>query len=201
MKQSDTVKKLAMAGVLTAVAVVGSLLSFPIFGSKCAPVQHMVNILAAVVLGPGWGVGIAFCASLLRNLLGLGSLMAFPGSMIGALCCGLAYGIPKTVADLYRRGIRNRNPWRSGCLSGCKTDDGIKSGRFVCIHCAISCFHSSRKYPCIFSCNCAAERRRDQYVQTSGEKRNENEPIKIRKYVCKRDQVAKADCKCPLYYM
>ena len=53
MKQSDTVKKLAMAGVLTAVAVVGSLLSFPIFGSKCAPVQHMVNILAAVVLGPG----------------------------------------------------------------------------------------------------------------------------------------------------
>lgn len=36
MKQSDTVKKLAMAGVLTAVAVVGSLLSFPIFGSKCA---------------------------------------------------------------------------------------------------------------------------------------------------------------------
>ena len=86
MKQSDTVKKLAMAGVLTAVAVVGSLLSFPIFGSKCAPVQHMVNILAAVVLGPGWGVGIAFCASLLRNLLGMGSLMAFPGSMIGALC-------------------------------------------------------------------------------------------------------------------
>ena len=52
MKQRDTVKKLAMAGVLTAVAVVGSLLSFPIFGSKCAPVQHMVNILAAVVLGP-----------------------------------------------------------------------------------------------------------------------------------------------------
>ena len=43
------------------------------------------------MLGPGWGVGIAFCASLIRNLLGLGSLMAFPGSMIGALCCGLAY--------------------------------------------------------------------------------------------------------------
>ena len=101
MKQSDTVKKLAMAGVLTAVAVVGSLLSFPIFGSKCAPVQHMVNILAAVVLGPGWGVGIAFCASLLRNLLGLGSLMAFPGSMFGALICGLVYqktqNIPATL--------------------------------------------------------------------------------------------------------
>ena len=31
MKQSDTVKKLALAGVLTAVAVVGSFISFPIF--------------------------------------------------------------------------------------------------------------------------------------------------------------------------
>ena len=110
MKQSDTVKKLAMAGVLTAVAVVGSLLSFPIFGSKCAPVQHMVNILAAVVLGPGWGVGIAFCASLIRNLRGIGSLLAFPGSMFGALCCGLVFRLtgklaPTCAAEALGTGI------------------------------------------------------------------------------------------------
>ena len=97
MKEKDTVRKLALAGVLTALAVVGSLISFPVLGSKCAPVQHMVNILAAVILGPGWGVGIAFCASLLRNLLGLGSFMAFPGSMVGALCCGLVYMVCKKV--------------------------------------------------------------------------------------------------------
>ena len=89
MNETNKTKKLALAGVLTALAVVGSFLSVPVAGSKCAPVQHMVNILAAVTLGPGWGVGIAFCASLLRNILGLGSLMAFPGSMVGALCCGL----------------------------------------------------------------------------------------------------------------
>ena len=88
MKQNNTTKKLALAGVLTALAIVGSFISVPVAGSKCAPVQHMVNILAAVTLGPAWGVGIAFCASLLRNLLGLGSLMAFPGSMVG---CGLVY--------------------------------------------------------------------------------------------------------------
>ena len=91
MNETNKTKQLALAGVLTALAVVGSFLSFPVAGSKCAPVQHMVNILAAVTLGPGWGVGIAFCASLLRNLLGLGSLMAFPGSMVGALCFGLVY--------------------------------------------------------------------------------------------------------------
>lgn len=91
MNENDKTKKLALAGVLTALAVVGSFLSIPVAGSKCAPVQHMVNIFAAVSLGPGWGLAIAFCASLLRNLLGLGSLMAFPGSMLGALCCGLVY--------------------------------------------------------------------------------------------------------------
>ena len=89
--KSLSVKKLALAGMLCAVAVVGSLFSFPMFGSKCAPVQHMVNILCAVLLGPWYGVGVAFVASLLRNLLGLGSLMAFPGSMIGALLCGVMY--------------------------------------------------------------------------------------------------------------
>ena len=58
-------KKLCIAGVLVAVAVVGSLFSFPVFGSKCAPIQHMVNILCAVILGPWYGVGVAFCASLI----------------------------------------------------------------------------------------------------------------------------------------
>ena len=84
-------KKLAVAGVFCAVAVVGSLFSFPVFGSKCSPVQHMVNILCAVLLGPGYGVGAAFGAALIRNLLGLGTLMAFPGSIFGALVCGLVY--------------------------------------------------------------------------------------------------------------
>ncbi|MBP5433343.1 energy coupling factor transporter S component ThiW [Ruminococcus sp.] len=84
-------RKLSLAGLLCAVGVVGSFFSFPVFGSKCAPVQHIVNILCAVLLGPLYGVGVAFTTSLIRNLLGLGSLMAFPGSMFGALLCGIVY--------------------------------------------------------------------------------------------------------------
>ena len=57
----------------------------------------MVNILCAVLLGPFYGVTVAFAASLIRNLLGLGSLMAFPGSMFGALLCGLAYWKTKNI--------------------------------------------------------------------------------------------------------
>ncbi len=91
------IRKMTLAGVLCAVAVAGSLISFPVFGSKCAPVQHMVNIICAVLLGPGYGVGVAFLASLIRNLTGLGSLMAFPGSMFGALFCGLMYKYTKKI--------------------------------------------------------------------------------------------------------
>ena len=100
MKKTN-IKKLAIAGVFCAVAVVGSLFSFPVFGSKCSPVQHMVNIMCAVLLGPGYSFGAAFAAALIRNLLGLGSLMAFPGSMFGALVCGVVYmktrNIPGTL--------------------------------------------------------------------------------------------------------
>lgn len=104
------VKKLALAGMLCAVAVVGSLFQFPVFGSQCAPVQHMVNVISAVFLGPWWGVAMAFVSSLLRNILSLGSPMAFPGSMCGALLCGLVYwkskNLPATLcAEVFGTGV------------------------------------------------------------------------------------------------
>ena len=109
MKEKN-IRKLTIAGVLVAVAVVGSLFSIPVFGAKCSPVQHMVNVLGAVLLGPGYAVGMAFAAALIRNLLGLGSLLAFPGSMIGALLCGVAFwkskNLPLTlIAEVFGTGI------------------------------------------------------------------------------------------------
>ena len=109
--KNKSVQKLAIAGVFCALAVVGSMfLTFPVFGSKCAPVQHMVNILCAVFLGPWYGLATAFIASLLRNLLGWGSLLAFPGSMCGALLCGLVYwrtkNLPATLtAEVLGTGV------------------------------------------------------------------------------------------------
>ena len=110
MFEENRTKKLCVAGILCAVAVVGSMFSIPVFGSKCAPVQHMVNILCAVLLGPWYGVAVAFGASLIRNLMGLGSILAFPGSMFGALLCGIAYwktkNIPLTLfAEVFGTGI------------------------------------------------------------------------------------------------
>ena len=109
MKRNQ-IRKMTVAALFCAIAVVGSMFSFPVLGSKCAPVQHMVNILCAVLLGPWYGVAAAFAASLFRNLLGLGSLMAFPGSMLGALLCGLAFhftkNLPATlVAEVFGTGV------------------------------------------------------------------------------------------------
>lgn len=36
-------------------------------------------------------LGCAFCASLIRNIFGLGSLMAFPGLMVGAFLAGVMF--------------------------------------------------------------------------------------------------------------
>ena len=106
----NSTRKLTLAAVLTAVAIVGSVLSFPVLGSRCAPVQHMVNVFCAVLLGTRYGVGSAFVASLLRNLFGLGSLLAFPGSMCGAFLSGLVYARTKNIwltviAEAFGTGI------------------------------------------------------------------------------------------------
>ncbi len=85
------VKKLALSGLLVAVAVVGATFSIPVGVAKASPVQHMVNVLAGVILGPWYAVGAAFAASCIRVLMGTGTLLAFPGSMAGALLSGLLY--------------------------------------------------------------------------------------------------------------
>ena len=110
MRYDSSVKKLAVAAILVAVAVVGSMYSFPVLASRCSPVQHMVNILCAVFLGPWYGFAAAFLASLLRNLLGLGTLLAFPGSMVGALLCGLMYHKTRSLlatcgAEVFGTGV------------------------------------------------------------------------------------------------
>lgn len=91
MNTKTNIKKLAMAAMLTAVAVVGSMFSFPFLGAKCSPVQHLVNIIGGVYLGPWYSLGMAFCASIIRNITGLGSPLAFPGSMVGAFLSGAMF--------------------------------------------------------------------------------------------------------------
>ncbi len=91
------IKKLVAAAMLSAIAVSLSAFAIPVGTSKCFPIQHLINVVAGVTLGPFYGVLAAFCTSLIRNVLGTGSLLAFPGSMIGALLCGLLFNKTKSI--------------------------------------------------------------------------------------------------------
>lgn len=104
-------RKLTSAALLVAIGTLSAhLVYIPAGVSRCFPVQHAINVMGAVLLGPDYAVAIAFIISCLRNMLGTGSILAFPGSMIGAALAGLAYSrfkaIPAAmVGEVFGTGI------------------------------------------------------------------------------------------------
>lgn len=86
-------RHLVLAALFAAVPVVLSFVpgSIPVAGAKLLPWQHMTNAIAGVVLGPWYAALAATVAAILRNLLGVGTLLAFPGGIAGALLVGFAF--------------------------------------------------------------------------------------------------------------
>jgi energy coupling factor transporter S component ThiW len=95
-------RDVARAVILVAIAVALSPVFIPVGISKCFPAQHMVNVLSAVMLGPLYAAAIAGVSGVIRNILGLGTLLAFPGGMIGAFLAGLAY---RAFKNIYIAGL------------------------------------------------------------------------------------------------
>ena len=89
--KSEATRKLVLSGILIAIATVLGTFSIPILGAKASPIQHLINVISGVTIGPVYGLLCAFVSSLLRNILGTGSILAFPGSMVGVLLAGLLY--------------------------------------------------------------------------------------------------------------
>ncbi len=93
------VRRLTASALLVAIGTLSShLIYIPVGVAKCYPVQHAINVLSAVLLGPFYALLNAFCISLLRNILGTGSLLAFPGSMFGALLAACLYRVKGSTA-------------------------------------------------------------------------------------------------------
>jgi energy coupling factor transporter S component ThiW len=94
----QNIRKLAGCAMFAAIGVIGAAFSVPVGITRCYPMQSFINVMTAVLFGPGWAVLTAFVISLLRNILGVGTIMAFPGSLFGALLAGLLYKAkPKTL--------------------------------------------------------------------------------------------------------
>ncbi|WP_278043785.1 energy coupling factor transporter S component ThiW [Fictibacillus sp. BK138] len=92
-----SVQKLTVMAMFVAIGTLAShVFWIPAGVAKAFPVQHAINVIAGVTLGPIPAVIVAFAIGLLRNLFGVGSLLAFPGGMIGALLAGYFYRKLKT---------------------------------------------------------------------------------------------------------
>jgi energy coupling factor transporter S component ThiW len=86
-------RRLVLSALCAALPVVLSYVpgAIPVAGAKVLPWQHMVNVMAGVLIGPWYAALSATIAAVLRNSLGVGTLLAFPGGIPGALVVGLAY--------------------------------------------------------------------------------------------------------------
>ncbi len=78
--------------MLIAIGTLTSHVFFiPLGVVKVFPMQHFINVLSAVLLGPYYAVAQALSVSLLRNIMGTGSVFAFPGSIVGAFLAAYLY--------------------------------------------------------------------------------------------------------------
>lgn len=91
MGNMEKVRKIVLVGLFAAMAVLLSGIHFPVGPIKAFPFQHMVNIIAGVLIGPWYGALAAMIAGIIRNAIGTGTIFAFPGGIPGAIVVGLAY--------------------------------------------------------------------------------------------------------------
>ena len=86
------IRKLAIMSLLVSISVAGSIfISFPIGIARAYPIQHAINVTAAIFMGPIPAILIAFVTAVIRILTGTGSLLAFPGGMMGAALAGILF--------------------------------------------------------------------------------------------------------------
>lgn len=86
--KNEKFRKMTLTAFLSAAAYALSLvIVFP----NMAPMQHFINVVAAVLLGPWWAFGCAALTGTLRILLAGRPLTALSGAVFGALLSGLFY--------------------------------------------------------------------------------------------------------------
>lgn len=94
----NNTRLVAQAVVLVAIGVaLAPFTSFPVGIAKINPTQHFVNVVGAVLLGPWWAVAVAAIIGIIRNAMGVGTLLAFPGGMIGAFLAGYVYRFTRNL--------------------------------------------------------------------------------------------------------
>lgn len=88
MKAKTNVTKMAILAMMVALGVVLSpILRVP----GMAPMQHFINVIVAVLLGPWYALACAVLIAVLRMWLMGVNLLAVTGAVFGAMLSGLLY--------------------------------------------------------------------------------------------------------------
>lgn len=97
VSKTFTLRRVTAVGLLVALGTIAAPFSIPVGVARVYPVQHAINVLAGVLMGPIPAMVAAVLTSTLRNLMGTGTPLAFPGSIFGALLAGLGFLLFKRV--------------------------------------------------------------------------------------------------------
>lgn len=82
-------KKVALVAIYSALGVVlAPFLQIPFITTKAFPGQHLLNSVIGVTLGPLWAFVVATIVGIIRNILGVGTIYAFPGGIPGGVIVG-----------------------------------------------------------------------------------------------------------------
>lgn len=93
MDKIDT-RILVYTAIFGALGAVLGWISFPVGPTRIFPLQHTINAVAGILIGP-WAVISALIAATVRYTTGMGSIYAFPGSPFGAFVVALVYKMTK----------------------------------------------------------------------------------------------------------
>ena len=96
MNSASVTKRITFLALFTALGVtIAPFFWFQFLATKAFPGQHLVNGLAGVIIGPWWAGLAAVFIGIIRNMLGIGTVYAFPGGIPGAIVVGLIYKVTK----------------------------------------------------------------------------------------------------------
>ena len=95
-------KRIALLAVYTALGVsLAPFLWFHFITTKAYPTQHFINVLSGITIGPWWGAVAAIFIGTIRNMLGIGTLYAFPGGIPGVILVGLGYKLTRKAKNRF----------------------------------------------------------------------------------------------------
>lgn len=85
--------QLVLSSIFVALGVSLSIFpgAFPIGPTKVFPFQHMINVVAGILLGPLNAGVVAGLIGIIRIGIGTGTFFAIPGGIPGAVVVGLVY--------------------------------------------------------------------------------------------------------------